>query len=83
MDSAKVIAVCNLVICGLSALMFAMFILPGTRPFPSSDDWGYVYVLGKPTGELLRWIFTPHNEHFMPVVKAAQYVILYQSGFDF
>jgi hypothetical protein len=83
MGRAKVITVCNLVICGLSVLMFAMFILPGTRPFPNSDDWGYVYVLRKPTGELLRWIVTPHNEHFMPVVKAAQYAILYQSGFDF
>ena len=79
----KLIQFCNVAICSLFALIFAGLILPNLKPFPFTDDWIYVDALGKSFRELIRWALVPYNDHFMPLVKVAQFFTLCLTGFDY
>jgi hypothetical protein len=65
------------------SFLFFSFILPSSKSFPYSDDWSYIGISGNSNNDLIRWFLVPHNEHFIPVMKAAQFFILNISNFDF
>jgi hypothetical protein len=54
-----------------------IIILPYTKTFPYSDDWGY---LGPGS---LQWFFSQHVDHRIPVQKAIHLLTLYLGHFDF
>jgi hypothetical protein len=79
-DPVQFVAV---LVVALIVTAFCALMLPISKSFPFTDDWAYVSVDAPQWSTLLQWAFLPHNEHFIPLIKLAQYGVLNLSGFDF
>lgn len=79
----RLIRLAGWLMCAAALLLFGALVLPLARPFPYADDWIYVGVLAAGPAELLRWVFVPNNDHFIPLMKAVQLLLLRAGGFDF
>lgn len=73
----------NIAMSGVILFIFLAFAYPITRPYPFTDDWTYVAIQGTGLENLLSWLIAPHNDHRIPVMKAAQFLLLKLACFDF
>jgi hypothetical protein len=79
----KTVPVLHAAFCGIILATYFALILPLSKPFPWTDDWTYVEVLGSSGVDMLRWLGAQHNDHRIPFMKAMQFATLRLSGFDF
>jgi hypothetical protein len=79
----KTVPVLHTVFCAIILATYFALILPLSKPFPWTDDWTYVEILGSSGGDMLRWLWAQHNDHRIPFMKAMQLTALRLSGFDF
>ncbi|ABP33543.1 hypothetical protein [Polynucleobacter asymbioticus] len=67
----------------LISLAFFLVLLPLGRPYPYADDWMYVYQLSDLNQALMKSLFLPHNEHYIPLQNLIHLALLKISGLDF
>jgi hypothetical protein len=63
--------------------IFLAVVYPNSKPFPWTDDWTFLFASSMSWGDFVGWLFAQHNDHRIPIVKAVQYAILANTGFDF
>ena len=69
-----------LCVCLALGALLATLGLYGSSRFPYSDDWSFVPRIV--SGDLsIGWIFLPHNEHSIPLVKLIHFVTLRATDF--
>jgi hypothetical protein len=73
----------NGALSGFIIFIYFSLIYPISNPYPFSDDWAYVSVLGTGWRNIARWLFMEHGDHRLPFMEAVQYAMLRMSGFDF
>lgn len=67
----------------LISVAFFLLLLPLGRPYPYADDWMYVYQLSDANQALMKSLFLPHNEHYIPLQNIIHIALLKISGLDF
>jgi hypothetical protein len=67
----------------LSALVLPIFLVhPFLISYPYTDDWILIRPIDSPL-DYVTWLFTQHNDHFIPIQKLIQSALIKLSGYDF
>jgi hypothetical protein len=74
-------------IYGLILILVVVFlstVLPPFRPYPYSDEWIYRLPFSFTSlSEYIRWAFSQHVDHRLPIQKLLHFFVLKAVGFDF
>jgi len=71
-------------VCTLLPLAQLWLFWGGLSIFPYSDEWHFVDVLpNNDAWSFIKWMFTLHGEHLIPLQKILQKSLLAWSGYDF